>query len=191
MTRSRDFFVEEEARRRPAQRARACDHPSCPHHGEFRAPRSREPLEARPQYYWFCLDHVREYNAAWNYYAGMSEAEIEAELRRDIGGQRPTWPMGWRVAMAQWRDPFGVFAEGFDARAEPERRPMTPEEQAQAVFELPHGFTQADLKRRYKILVKTHHPDANGGDKSAEERLKIITQAYALLKARFAPRTEN
>src|SRR5262249_29646421 len=81
---------------RPAQPAtRGCDHPGCAGDGLYRAPRSRAELSA---YYWFCLDHVREYNAAWNYYAGMSELEIEREIRNDTTWQRPTWPLGSRIS---------------------------------------------------------------------------------------------
>jgi len=58
-------------------------------------------------------------------------------------------------------------------------------EQALAVFEIEPPFTPVRLKARYKQLVKLHHPDAHGGDKAAEERLKIINQAYATLKASY------
>ena len=44
---------------------------------------------------------------------------------------------------------------------------------------------RCSLKARYKVLVKLHHPDAHGGDKAAEEKLKIINQAYATLKASY------
>ena len=47
-------------------------------------------------------------------------------------------------------------------------------------FEPPLNLTS--LKARYKELVKLNHPDANGGDKMAEERLKDINEAYATLK---------
>jgi len=52
-------------------------------------------------------------------------------------------------------------------------------------FELEPPFTLVRLKARYKVLVKLHHPDAHGGDKAAEEKLKIINQAYATLKASY------
>ena len=58
-------------------------------------------------------------------------------------------------------------------------------EQALAVFDLEPPFTQSSLKARYKVLVKMHHPDAHGGDKAAEEKLKIINQAYTTLKASY------
>ena len=58
-------------------------------------------------------------------------------------------------------------------------------EQALAVFDLEAPFTPLRLKARYKMMVKEHHPDAHGGDKAAEEKLKIINQAYATLKASY------
>ena len=48
-------------------------------------------------------------------------------------------------------------------------------------MELTQPVTPEAIKRRYKELVKKHHPDANGGDKQAEERFKAINQAYATL----------
>ncbi len=53
---------------------RLCDHPECGAAGDFRAPRSPRDLG---HHYWFCLEHVRAYNASWNYFEGMSQEEIE------------------------------------------------------------------------------------------------------------------
>ena len=94
MARPRYSFSEDY--RRPQAQARGCDEPGCDGVGEFRAPRSRDRLGVAENYIWLCLDHVRAYNAAWNYYSGMSESEIEADLRKDTVWQRPTWPLGWR-----------------------------------------------------------------------------------------------
>ncbi len=171
----------------PEPPARLCDHPDCAAGGNFRAPKSRLALN---EYYWFCLEHVRAYNAAWNYYAGMSDGEIEAEIRCDTVWQRPTWRFGDRHGPGwaeRLRDPFG-FVGGHDARhrrgpSEAARRVLSAREQALAVFEIAPPFTPSRLKARYKALVKLHHPDAHGGDKAAEERLKTINQAYATLKA--------
>jgi hypothetical protein len=182
MARSRYSFSEDTSRPRP--QARCCDEPGCAGEGLFRAPRSRDRLGDTEHYLWLCLDHVRAYNAAWNYYAGMNETEIEAEVRRDTVWQRPTWPLGWRIALNRLRDPLDVMRDGHEAERA-RKRPLSDEEKALVVFDLEPPFTLIELKRRYKILVKLHHPDANGGDKEAEERLKVITQAYALIKARF------
>jgi len=166
---------------------RPCDHPGCTGLGEYRAPRSKATLR---QFYWFCLDHVREYNAAWNFYAGMSTAEIEREIRHDTVWQRPSWPLGARVGAlygAKWRG-FGLFDLDEDAPARPQpKRPRSPQEKALALFDLVPPLTLAGLKARYKELVKRHHPDIHGGDKAAEERLKEINQAYSTLKASYFP----
>src|ERR1700691_5022254 len=178
-----------------AMASRACDHPGCASEGMHKAPRSREALT---HYYWFCLDHVRSYNAAWNYYAGMSEPEIEAEIRRDTVWQRPSWKLGQRHGPAyetRMRDHFGVYGENAGKAGQQRRahssgpdasaRVASAREQALAVFDMDPPFTQSTLKARYKVLVKMHHPDAHGGDKEAEEKLKIINQAYTTLKASY------
>ena len=77
--------------RREERPERFCDCPGCPEAGRYRAPRARDRLD---EYYWFCLDHVREYNSAWDYFEGMGEDEIEAIRRRDTVWQRPSWPLG-------------------------------------------------------------------------------------------------
>ena len=176
----------------PAAPLRLCDHPGCASGGDFRAPRSRLELN---HYYWFCLEHVRSYNLSWNYYAGMSDGEVEAEIRRDTVWQRPSWKLGERYGpRPHIRDPFG-FQEKFEqAKAgrrqhsearDPAARALSARDQALAVFDLEPPLTAVQLKARYKVLVKQHHPDAHGGDKAAEEKLKIINQAYATLKASY------
>ena len=69
---------------------RLCDAPDCAEAGQYRAPRDRSLRE----FHWFCLDHVRAYNASWDFYKGMGPDEIEACLRADTSWQRPTWPLG-------------------------------------------------------------------------------------------------
>lgn len=175
---------------------RPCDQPGCIAGGEFRAPKSRLDLH---DYYWFCLKHVRAYNSAWNYYAGMSDTEIEAEIRHDTVWQRPSWRLGDRHGPGfadRIRDHFGVFSTASEngrdrGRRNRERgrdavrRALSAREQALAVFEIEPPLTPVRLKARYKALVKLHHPDAHGGDKASEEKLKIINQAYATLKASY------
>ena len=175
-----------------------CQHPDCELPGVYRAPKSRTQLN---EYFWFCLDHVRDYNKAWDYYAGMSQAEIERHVRNDVVGQRPTWPLGkWGAHGPGGRTsaPRSAFipddvAEALDSAAqarktrarEEQRRNsrLSKEEQALAVLELTAPVTMDEIRTRYRILVKKLHPDANGGDKSAEEQLKVVNQAYSTLKA--------
>ena len=144
---------------------------------------------------------MRDYNKAWDYYAGMSQAEIERHVRNDVVGQRPTWPLGkWGAHGPGGRTyaPRSTFipddvaealngAEQAREKREREQRRrnarLSKEEQALAVLELTAPVTMQEIRTRYRILVKKLHPDANGGDKSAEERLKVVNQAYSTLKA--------
>ncbi|MFI4989189.1 MAG: J domain-containing protein [Alphaproteobacteria bacterium] len=168
---------------------RRCDQPECAEEGLYRAPKDRDRLT---DYYWFCLEHVRGYNQRWNYFAGMGEREIELHRRSDTVWERPTWPLGVAAFRAgrgearRWRDFFDLFEEeARDARRAAERasRRSAAEEEALAVFELTGSVTLKVVKARYKELVKLHHPDTHGGDKLAEERLKVINQAYTTLKS--------
>lgn len=173
----------------PPPSVRGCDHPGCAGEGAHRAPKGRDRLN---EYYWFCLDHVREYNRAWDFYAGMSPEQIEAEVRRDTTWQRPSWPLGfWSVQEKFLRDrvvkgfgfEFSRDGTGKDQDTQRRQAARTPEEDALAVMELSPPVDFARIKARYRELVKIHHPDTNGGAKSAEERLKEINQAYNVLKA--------
>ncbi len=157
--------------------------------GEYRAPRSRTALN---DYIWMCLPHVREYNASWDFYKGMSPGQIEAQLRADTSWQRPTWPLGRNggtasVEEAILRDPLHVLATG---RGAPPRRPENeaPSELREplATLGLDWPLTLEALRNRYKELAKRHHPDANGGDRAAEERLKTINLAYATIRGRLS-----
>lgn len=180
------------ARHQPAPRC--CDHPGCDEPGEHRAPKSRDRLD---DYLWFCLDHVRDYNKAWNYYAGMSPEQIESETRRDTTWQRPTWPLGARTSghrrfnpdSVSIHDGFAYFGDGDGERLHAAARaraagfhPDSAEARALATIDLEPPLNLTRLKARYKELVKQHHPDANGGDRNAEERLKVINEANAVLK---------
>ena len=184
----------------PPPRPTTCDHTGCQESGTFRAPKSRDRLN---DYYWFCLDHVREYNRTWDYYSGMGPEEIEKSVRSSIVGDRPTWKLGQRTASGrQYKfaagTRFDLFPEEVQAeiearmgqakrQAEKEararaRRKLSTEEQALAVLDLAPPVEWDAIKTRYKTLAKQLHPDSNGGDKAAEEKLKVVNQAYSTLK---------
>lgn len=158
---------------------RRCDRPGCTEPGEFRAPRSRDDLRV---YQWLCLNHVREFNRGWDFFAGMSAADIERHRRADVTWHRPTWQSGAHGPLPHLRivDPLGVFAES-DAEPAPPRRTPTKAEEMLARLGLDARAERADVKERYKSLVKRHHPDLHGGDRAAEERLKLINEAYTYL----------
>lgn len=183
---------------------RACDRPGCEAHGEYRAPKGRDRLG---EYFWFCLEHVREYNAAWDFYKGADAATLEREKRADTIGRRPTWPLGLGMgeakraaqmnkedleeALRRWFKSsdipgFGAGRARARAKTPPAKRVSPAVEEALSILDLDVSASPAEIKSRYKALVKLHHPDANGGDKAAEERLKSINQAYTILKAQGA-----
>jgi DnaJ-domain-containing protein 1 len=172
----------------PDSPGRGCEAPNCGAMGEYRAPKSRNSLR---DYWWFCLDHVRAYNAAWDYYKGMTPGQIEAALRSDTSWQRPTWPLG-RLGTAAWdeetvRDPLHVLAAAGLRGSAGRPAEQTPAELREplATLGLSWPTTLDAVKSRYKELAKRHHPDANGGDRAAEERLKTINLAYATLRSRL------
>lgn len=160
---------------------RGCDSPDCEQPGEHRAPKSREQLR---DYYWFCLEHVRAYNNAWNYYAGMSEEEVEGERRADTYWHRPTRPFSGEQSFSETiNDRFGLFEDEQTSQERKKERfsATAPELAALAILDLSPPVTRQAIKSRYKELVKRHHPDTNGGSKDAEERLKAINRAYETL----------
>ena len=164
--------------------------PSCDRAGGYRAPKSRTSLN---EYWWFCLEHVREYNAGWDFYRGMSPGQIEAQLRSDTSWQRPTWPLGRLGGSAAWseeaiHDPLGVLS-GQHGRRPASPPPSTAPGELRAPLDtlgLGWPVSLEDVKARWKALAKRHHPDANGGDRGAEERLKVINLAYAAVRAHLA-----
>ncbi|MFG1413949.1 DnaJ domain-containing protein [Xanthobacter sp. VTT E-85241] len=165
-----------------------CDWPGCTRDGTHRAPKGRA---AEGEYWNYCIDHVKQYNQSYNYFAGMSDDAVFAYQKDAVTGHRPTWKMGTRGAdpatAGAHRDPFGFTQEmggtaGFEAPQPEGRIVRTLERQALEVLGLEISATGVEIKARFKELVKRHHPDVNGGDRSAEDRLRSVIQAYNTLK---------
>jgi DnaJ-domain-containing protein 1 len=173
----------------PRPTARACARPDCPNEGTHPVPKSRDSLN---DHLWFCLEHARAHNESWDYFRGMTEDEIEAFRDGAVIGHRPTWPLGKRTARPRqgqgphgFDDGFGVFGSTAERpRPRPPERQITGmQERALDVLNLDANATLPQIKARYKELVKRFHPDANGGDRGAEERLKQVIKAYGVLRA--------
>ncbi len=169
---------------------RKCNQEGCTASGEYPAPRSRDNLQ---EHLWFCLQHIRKYNANWNYYAEMNVGEIESHWRGCTTWERPTWPIGSRTARPHIVEEVQQKFYQFFYEQQPNhslfgtRSKKFPANSAEAkslvTFKLSEEFTMEQLKKTYKSLAKKHHPDTNGGCKQAEEKLKEINQAYECLKA--------
>lgn len=178
----------------PADNAKPCEWQGCGRLGGYKAPKGRG---REGQYLNLCLEHVREYNKSYNYFAGMRDDDVAAYQRAAQTGHRPTWTMGVKgeseeqihpnnVWSSMFSDPFGIFgASGRTHRdTKPERRPLKNlERRSFANLDLEGSESGEEIKTRYKTLVKQLHPDANGGDRSTEDRLRQIIQAYHYLKA--------
>ena len=182
---------------------RQCEAPGCREAGEFRAP-GRRPngFDGPGDWRWFCLQHVREFNAGYDWFEGMSAEEI-------IAAQSPI--AGWRAQTRAFRPDAGVdgvprwadYADPLDAiaarargirgRAETRARAaamdvrFSPDEsRALEVMGLGSDTDRARLRRRYSELVRRYHPDRNGGDRQHETRLTEVVEAYQLLKRSHA-----
>jgi DnaJ-domain-containing protein 1 len=189
----------------PRPEVKMCEWEGCDQPGEYRAPKGNRAVG---EYHNFCLEHVRHYNQVFNFFAGMKPDEMDAHLRReqDTDG-RPSWGFGAKAtaqtagprmprgaaragsAQRPIHDPFGVFARyaRHQKRAPAEERVKPLHELDRRSFETLgfSGYAKSDdIKKAYKALVKIHHPDANGGDKSSEDRLRAIISAYSHLKAK-------
>ena len=180
--------VKPEPREEPVRDAPRCDHPGCVAPGLHRAPQGRL---REGQYFFFCLDHVREYNANYNYFNGMSPQDVAGYQRDALTGHRPTWAMGGARGGAAQPGPSpagpatdgGGFA-GRGWRVAPERpRHGVAARRALDTLGLDDTADAAAVKARYKDLVKRLHPDANNGDRSNEDRLREIIRAYKYLSS--------
>jgi curved DNA-binding protein CbpA len=179
-----------------------CQWKGCPNEGAHRAPMGRGQ-EGR--FYLFCGDHIKQYNASYNYFAGMSDKAVSDFQKDALTGHRPTWKTGanaWAHGTrsgarssdpgalggmnGKANDPHGFFAwrakRVAGAEEEPQRYIKPIERKSLEALHLPENATKAQIKSRFKELVKRHHPDANGGDKRSEDTLREIIQAYNYLK---------
>ncbi|WP_375259587.1 J domain-containing protein [Citreimonas sp.] len=166
---------------------RVCDHAGCEEPGKFRAPKAPDVLD---DFYWFCKDHVREYNAQWSFFDGKTEAEMNAQSSADKVWDRRT--KDWRDPEAKaWarlgiEDPHQVL--GDNATRNPGRkkaggRRLPPtERKALEILEAEDNWTKAEIRRSYKALIKVLHPDINGGDRSQEDQLQQVVWAWDQLK---------
>jgi len=183
--------TQREPRETPREKTIRCDSPGCEAEGAYRAPMGRL---REGQYLCFCLEHVREYNATYNYFNGMDDASVARYMKDATVGHRPTWSMGTRRGQAGFRedataavDPLGLYRQRFrrpqpaQERRGPQHSPVTL--RALVAMGLEETANREAIRARYKELVKRHHPDANGGDRSREEKLREIIHAYKTLRA--------
>jgi hypothetical protein len=168
---------------------RPCAVKNCAKPGDCRVPKSREDLS---EYLFLCTAHARAHNESWDFFKGMDNVDVEKFREEAMFGHRPTWPMGKRTARARTGQGPAHFHDGHAVLDDEDDtgQPRRPERQltrlqimSMDTLQLPHNATLIEIKARYKELVKRFHPDANGGDRGAEERLKQVIKAYGVLRA--------
>jgi len=162
---------------------RKCDYPGCCNEGKYRAPKNKENLN---DYYWFCLDHVKDYNKSWNYYEGMSEVELELDRRKNAYGHRPTWNYTSKSAQDDLlKRVFNTFGVDGETSYSNESQKNSPQFQALLDLGLTPPITFKEIKKKYRVLVKKYHPDVNSSDDGLHDKIKKINAAYQLLKKAY------
>ena len=169
-----------------------CARPGCTNEAEFRAPASNRVAGHVGGWQWLCLDHVREFNAGYNFFDGMAPDEISeaqsplagwAHVVHDVNGYKFNDPLNalhgkfGQDAFAGRRTNAGTVLSEVDVKA-------------LKTLELDASATLATIKRAYKALVRRFHPDSNGGDRSHERKLQDVVQAYTHLKSAPAFRAD-
>jgi hypothetical protein len=195
--------IRRDAERGEQQRMAQCNWPGCGEPGCHKAPKGRG---REGEYYMYCLEHVRAYNKSYNYFSGMSDEDVASYQKASVYGHRPTWSSGvnsWAAtgfrSAAQSHmghrsdfgtdDPFELFGmarggagTGAGPDGKPTRMVRNAERKSLKALDLDEDASAKEIKTRFKTLVKRHHPDANGGDKQSEDRLREVIQAYNHLK---------
>ena len=176
---------------------RRCDHPACNEPGEFRAPGSGHRFDGPGEWRWMCLDHVREFNAGYDWFEGMSAEEIlDAQgpvsgWRTESPSFRPTAGVDGMPRWSDFDDPLDAIsarASGIKSRVRREAemamdgRFSREEAEALEVLGLGSNTDRRRLRRRYSELVRRYHPDRNGGDRQYEARLNRVVDAYNTLR---------
>jgi DnaJ domain len=175
-----------------------CAHEGCSEPGEFRAPDpygQRAGFDGPGAYRWLCFDHVRAFNASYNFFNGMSRDEIEEAQMPFAGWERETraFAQGGVDTPPRWRDfhdPLDAISARFRGRmaeAAPKPRPdgkalSAAERDALHTLGLGHDADAQALRARYSELVRKYHPDRNGGDRSYEKKLQAVVEAYQRLR---------
>ncbi len=165
-----------------------CEMPGCPQHAEHKAPKHR----ALNEYYHFCLDHVREYNKAWDFFSGMSDTEVQDHFQKSLYGDRPTWkyasPEAEETLYNAAQEKYFYGESNQYEQKKTNKEPIqgnSSEHEAMAIMGLNPPVTLDEIKQRYKTLAKKYHPDLNKNDPKAEELLKKINMSYTVLKLAF------
>ena len=169
-----------------------CAVPGCDEPGEFKAPLQPANFDGPGAWRFLCLDHVREHNARYNFFEGMTSEEITEAQSPLAGWERPSRKFAANGAdppprWSDFADPLDAIATRFGpVRAGDSPRFTKAERQALSVLGLGDNADRHSLRQTYSTLVRRYHPDKNGGDRSHEKALQAVIEAYTQLRSRPA-----
>ena len=179
--------------------SRQCEHDGCEEAGKFRAPKSANNLE---EFFWFCKEHIREYNKTWNFFENHTPEELDESVESDKVWGRNTKPFkdtireksssashpeGQAFKRFGFDDPYEVLGENgtlnpAGAQSASQRRLPPTERKAIEILGAGDAMTKTEIRKVYKSMVKAMHPDLNGGRRDDEEKLAEVVWAWEQIK---------
>jgi hypothetical protein len=166
-----------------------CAVPGCCEPGEFKAPLQPANFDGPGAWRFLCLEHVREHNAKYNFFEGMSPDEISEAQTPYAGWDRATRAFAHAgsdpaPSWTNFVDPLEAISGRFRRSRQPEAssRFSRAEQRALSVLGLGEDADLKAVRSSYSKLVRRFHPDRNGGDRSHEGRLREVIDAYQTLK---------
>lgn len=168
-----------------------CDYGGCNEKGEFLA---KTKSSAK---FFYCLNHIKDFNKNYNFFEGMSEEEVVDYQISAIIGHRPTWKSGTNPQASYFSkfakndgsafdDPFDLFEKEKTSKYERQSKIKKGKisEKAYKLLDFNSVSNKSDIRKKFKEVVKSLHPDTNGGDNSQEDLLKEVISAYKALKSK-------
>ncbi|MGO7549130.1 J domain-containing protein [Rhizobium leguminosarum] len=169
-----------------------CQWDGCESGGTNRAPVGRD---AEGLYLLFCPQHAREYNKGYNFASNLSDPVTARYQSEAASGARKTWgtrvdhatemplPSTVRSGTAKALNARKSAAQHQATKADLQRRKLKVlEAKAFETLGLLQGAAPEEIRRRYKQMLKLHHPDANRGDRNSEAELQAAIDAHKILK---------
>ena len=156
-----------------------CEFPGCTRAGTCRAPKSRDLRE-----YWnFCPEHAAEYNKNWNYYADMTDEEIEQDWEEQTFGKSTKRTKQDTDDYIKFLNDFISGRSTFD-KMPPKKSLPSETVSAFKILDLPITASWREIGARYRALAKKYHPDT-AADSASSANFAQISSAYQTLKRHF------
>lgn len=146
---------------REAARIRLCDRHGCTEPGNCPAPKSPNS----PDRWMFCQRHAAEYNAGWDYFAGLDAEEAaqrERAERQSHEGYQESAHYGWAMS-------------GDGSRTRDELRALE-------LLGLESDADFDEIRKAWRSKAKEVHPDVRPGDEAAAKAFQALQLAYEVLR---------